>query len=124
MFMSKHVLHLNRLYSDNFFSLIGLFAALPAIYFVTGSILKYESGLLQGVQIHTFPPVVLLGGGLLAIALNIYPIFHLKVLRSYNAFTLSFTVNLKPFNLLVFTAGVLVILLLVGYVIVENLSPH
>jgi len=115
---------MNRFYSDNLLGLIGLFAALPAIYFVTGSILKYEFGLLQSVEIHTFPPAVLLGGGLLAIALNIYSIFHLKVFRSHNAFTLSFTVNLKPFNLVVFTAGVLVILLLVGYVIVENLSPH
>ena len=41
---------------------LGLLSALPAFHFVTGSILKYELGLLPGVSIYPVPPVILLGG--------------------------------------------------------------
>ena len=122
--MSRHFLQINRISQDKLFALIGLIAALPVIYFVTGSIMKYELGLLQSIQIHTFPPALLLGGGLLALVLNFYPLVRLSFLRSHNSFTLSVTLNFKPLNFMVFSAAGLIMLVLVGYVIAENLTPH
>jgi len=118
--MNKYAAHFSPLSTNSLFALTGLIAALPAIYFVTGSILKYELGLLQSVQIHTFPPAVLLGGGLLALVLNLYTVIGLKLLRTNNACTVNLTVKFKPLNLLVLAVSGLIILTLVSYVIVEN----
>ena len=122
--MGRHSLGFNPMSRDNIFALIGLIAAMPVVYFMTGSVMKYELSLLQSVDIYTFTPAVLLGGSLLAVALNIYPVFSVKFSRSHSSCTLSFTVNLKPLNLLVLAAAALITLVLAVYLIFENLTPH
>lgn len=100
---------------------LGLLAALPALYFVTGSILKYELGLLPGVSIYPVPPVILLGGTFIAVALNVYPALRLRLTQDTGTFTLSLTVHLWSWNMVILTLSGLVTAILVGYVIVENL---
>ena len=100
---------------------LGLLSALPAFHFVTGSILKYELGLLPGVSIYPVPPVILLGGTFIAVALNVYPALRLRLTQDTGTFTLSLTVHLWSWNMVILTLSGLVTAILIGYVIVENL---
>ena len=59
--------------TDNLLAAIGLLAAVPAIYFFTGSFLKYEMSLLADVDIYVPSPAVMVGGLLIPIFLNLYP---------------------------------------------------
>ncbi len=95
---------------------LGLGVALPALYFVTGSILKYELHLLDTVEIYVFPPWVLIGGLTLALLLNGSTLIPWN--RQSDACTRSI------FNRVIALASGLCLLVLLLYVIVENLSEH
>lgn len=109
-----------RFRADRALAALGLVAALPAIYFFTGSFLKYELGLLDGVEIFLFHPSVLIGGPLLSVVLNLFSLlFHFgergkggKEQNSHKAIWA---------NLLSLSLAILFLLLLLGYVVVENL---
>jgi len=100
---------------------LGLLAALPPFYFITGSILKYELGLLPGVSIYPVPPVILLGGMFLAVVPNVYPALRLRLTQDAGTFALSLAIHVWSWNMVILTLSGLVTAILVGYVIVENL---
>ena len=57
----------------------------------------------------------------LAIALNAYPALRLRLTQHAGTFTLSLTVHLWKWNMVILALSGLVTAILVGYVIVENL---
>ena len=107
--------------SHYFLAGIGLPSACPALYFVTGSILKFELGLLRNVTIHPFHPIILLGGLFVAIALNIYPAFRVGMQKTDGTLTFSITLNLRSWNLIILTLSTVLLTILGGYVVTENL---
>ena len=64
-----------RMGRNNMLASLGVCCAAPAWYFVVGSVLKHELGLLGSVQIREFHPAVLAGGLALSLALNLWPSF-------------------------------------------------
>ena len=107
--------------SHYFLAGIGLLSTCPALYFVTGSILKYELGVLHHVTIHQFHPIILLGGLFIAIALNIYPAFSVGRQRTDGTPTFSINLNLRSWNLIILILSTVLLTILVGYVVTENL---
>ena len=107
--------------SHYFLAGIGLLSACPALYFVTGSILKYELGLLHNVTIHPFHPIILLGGLFVAMALNIYPALSVGMQRTDGTLTLSLTLNRRSWNLIILIMSTVLLTILLGYVVTENL---
>ena len=105
--------------TDNLLAAIGLLVAVPAIYFFTGSFLKYEMNLLTDVDIYVPSPVVMIGGLLISNSLNLYSI---AIKRSQGARTVSNSIKSRPINAVVFFIGVIFLIALLGYVIMENLT--
>ena len=108
--------------TDNILAIVGLLVALPAIYFFTGSFLKYEMNLLTSVDLFVPPPVVMLGGLLFAIILNLYPLVRQRDRNTNSEFTLSRVIKTKLWNIIIFFIGGLFLTLLLGYVVLENLA--
>jgi len=105
----------------NLVAVAGLLVALPAIYFFTGSFLKYEISLLDNVDILVPPPVVVIGGLLFSIILNLYPIVSVKV---RGASTVSQAIQSRPWNVIILTISILFLAALIGYVSLENLMER
>ena len=103
---------------DNIFAMVGLLVAIPALYFVSGNILKYELNMLPNVNILPLSPIVLIGGLLIAIMLNFYSVLHQ---RKSDAFSVYEIVKTRLWNVIVFAIGAMFLTLLLGYVVVENL---
>ncbi len=95
--------------TDNMLAAIGLLVAVPAIYFFTGSFLKYEMNLLTDVDIYVPSPVVMIGGLLISILLNLYPIF---IKKSQGASTVSNSIKSRPINAVVIFIGVIFLIAL------------
>ena len=115
--------HVSNRMLDHILAGVGLVVALPAIYFFTGSFLKYELNLLPNFDIFIPPPIVMVGGLLLAIVLNMFPLLWIQPMRGQKSPAMRL-VTLKPWNTaIVGIAGVFLALLL-GYVLVENLAEH
>ena len=83
---------------DATLAFVGLLLALPAIYFFTGSFLKYEMNLLSNIEIIVFSPSVLIGGLLVAIVLNLFSLFRLKSTTSLE-FTAAVVIREKTLNI-------------------------
>lgn len=75
--------------------------------------------LLTGVDILVPPPVVMIGGLLFSILLNLYPIF---IKKSQGTYTVSPSIKTRPLNVIVLIIGVLFLIALLGYVVIENLA--
>ena len=110
--------------SPNLFAGIGFILSLPALYFVTANILKYELGLLGTMEIYAFSPIVLLGGTMLAVGLNLFPILHFAIQKGEDTITITTTIKTRLWNMTVLLAGVLLFVILFGYAVVENLMSH
>jgi len=122
--------------SDTALALIGFVLSAPALFFVSASLLKYGLGvgqlfdLLGGIlsnpeRLRTFnlvSPFVFLGGLLAALVLNLYPQVGLQVRREGKRFVLTITAEAKPINLAIIGLCSLLLVTLVGYVALENLS--
>ena len=108
---------------DNILAGVGLTVALPAIYFFTGSFLKYEMNLLTNFEIFVPPPAIMIGGLILAIGINLFPLFRFN---SSNARGILFSNRIKsrPWNALIISISVLILILLFGYVLLENLTEN
>ncbi len=98
-------------------ALLGFLFAVPAIYFVLGSLLKYQLGLLQNTDIVVIPPAVILGGVLLALLANLPPCLKQLTTQSKSAFfRIAFSIN---GIVVLLCTGCLAVLLV--YIVSENL---
>ncbi len=116
-------------------ALVGTIAALPAIYFVGASVLKYNLGFESAYDpiealtatadrqrvFNAVTPFVFIGGLATAWALNFSPLARLRTRFTRGAVNGQFQVRARPANLFVaFVAGGTMALLL-GYLLLENL---
>lgn len=100
----------------------GILAAAPAVYFVTLNVLKYELGLLPGIEIAPLHPALLLGGAAAAIGLNAWSVFRPHVSLQEHRLNLSIGWLGCGWNVAVLAIAALCTLTLVAYVVVENLA--
>ena len=106
---------------NNLLAFLGLCCAVPAWYFVIGSVLKYELGLLGSVQIRAFHPVVLVGGLALSLLLNLWPFLKPdSLVDSPGAGVIAWLKSRKLNAALAAISGMCLLVLLV-YIVTENL---
>ena len=106
--------------TDIVLSVIGFLPALPTMYFFTGSFLKYELHLLPSADILVPPPIVMIGGLLLAILLNLYPLIRQSAGKPDSVFWWSTALTAVRWNVMTVLLSTLFLSLLFGYVLVEN----
>ena len=114
---------------------IGFVLLLPALLFVSASVLKYELGVAflydnlgflsnpQSLPLYnTISPAVFLGGPLLAAALNIEAIMRLTTHKDSDSIVCTINVKAKLLNIAIAATSSLLLVTLIGYLIVENLG--
>jgi hypothetical protein len=115
---------------------IGLALLLAPLYFVSAALLKYglgigilfdplEAFLSDPERLKVFnliSPVVFLGGLVLALALNVYAVLRINVGREDGALVGNVRLDIKLLNIVVVAASSLLLVILVGYVLPENLT--
>ena len=114
---------------------IGFVLLLPALLFVSASVLKYELGVAflydnlgflsnpQSLPLYnTISPAVFLGGPLLAAALNIGAIMRLTTHKDSDSIVCTINVKAKLLNIAIAATSSLLLVTLIGYLIVENLG--
>ncbi len=112
----------NKFHFYNIVAIIGVICLSPVLYFVSFNILKYKIGLFPNMEILTFHPAVLLGGGMIAILLNLWSIFDFRVLHQEDKIWLSFGFTNRPLNIIILGTATVLILVLVSYVALENIG--
>lgn|SRR5574341_1528677 len=105
----------------------------PAL-FVTASVLKYQLGVgflydaLAGIfssrAFDRASPILLLGALVVALVLNVYAVADLSVRRESDAYAGRVRVARKVGNLVVIAGSALLLTLLLGYLVVENVAPR
>jgi hypothetical protein len=116
-------------------SALGLLLLVPAALFTTASLLKYAAGvpgLYDGLGFLAEPrqlpwyerasPFLFLGGPLLAALLSLGAIVRLEVRREENEVVTTITLRPRIFNLLVATLSLVLLAMLAGYAVAENLG--
>lgn len=101
-------------------AVLGLVLALPAVLFVAFNVLKYELGLLPGIEIAPPHPALLLGSALAALLLNAWAVLELRLERQDDVVWLMLGFANRPWNWAVLILVGLFLSLLLGYVVVEN----
>ena len=117
------------------FGAIGFVLLLPALLFVSASVLKYELGVAflydnlgflsnpQSLPLYnTISPAVFLGGPLLAAALNIGAIMRLTTHKDSDSIVCTINVKAKLLNIAIAATSSLLLVTLIGHLIVENLG--
>ncbi len=117
------------------FGAIGFVLLLPALLFVSASVLKYELGVAflydklgffsnpQSLPLYnTISPALFLGGPLLAAALNIGAIVHLTIHKHGDSIIGTVNVKTRLLNIVIAATSSLLLVTLIGYLIVENLG--
>ena len=117
------------------FGAIGFVLLLPALLFVSASVLRYELGVAflydnlgflsnpQSLPLYnTISPAVFLGGPLLAAALNIGAIMRLTTHKDSDSIVCTINVKAKLLNIAIAATSSLLLVTLIGYLIVENLG--
>ena len=119
-------------------AVIGFVHLLAPLYFVGASLLKYELGIgslfdpLEAVLsvggrraiFNLVSPVVLLGGLGLALALNVYAVTRFDVGREGGTIVSTVRITPKLWNIAVAVVSMLLIVTLLGYAFLENLTYH
>jgi hypothetical protein len=111
--------------------LLSLILIVPALFFCSSGILYLAFAaekanrlldLLVGRPLLKpyFSPVIILGGPLLAVCLNLYQICRVRLRSAKDGIELSLTVRRLLSNLLPVLAGGIILLLLLSYAFVEN----
>lgn len=114
---------------------LGLILSLPAVLFVSAQVLKYELGvpfLYDALGFLSSParyplydalsPVIFVGGTLAAVVLNAWMVLRVAVRREDDMLVGTLTLTPKVANLSIVVLAGLVLLILVTYLVVENLS--
>ena len=117
------------------FGAIGFVLLLPALLFVSASVLKYELGVAflydnlgflsnpQSLPLYnTISPALFLGGPLLAAALNIGAIMRLTTHKDGDFIVCTIKVKAELLNIAIAATSSLLLVTLIGYLIVENLG--
>jgi hypothetical protein len=110
----------NRTHFRSLSAALGLVLALPVTLFVAFNVLKYELGLLPGIEIPPLHPLLLLGSALGALLLNAWTVLDLRLERQDDTVWLMFGLVNRPWNWAVLILAGLFLSLLLGYVFVEN----
>lgn len=114
---------------------IGLIFILPALYFVVASTLDAYLGIpalfrpLETVYssprslevFNAITPALFLGGITLGVALNLLPLFRIRLERLDQDFLLAAELRLKFWQLAIVGLGLALLIVMVGYALVENL---
>lgn len=108
-------------------ALVGAVLLLPALLFVSASVLKFQLGApflydtFEGVIRTIDSPVVIVGGLVAAALLNLWPTLRLSLKREPEAVV--GTVTVRPYwsNLAVVGTSVLFLGIILAYLVVENL---
>lgn len=99
---------------------LGCALALPVVLFVTFNILKYEFGLLTGIEIIPVHPAILLGTALAAVLLNAWAVLQIRLERRNDTLWIKFGFTNRPWNWAVLALAGLFLLALLTYAVVEN----
>lgn len=120
--------------SANALAAVGTALLFTPALFVTASVLKYELGvgvpydalawIFSSRAFDRASPAVLLGGLVVALVLNVYAVADLSVRHDQRGFTGRVRVARRVANLLVIAASALVLTVLLGYLVVENVAPR
>lgn len=97
---------------------------LPASYFVTGNVLKYDLGLLPNVSVYPLPPWVVLGGPMIAIGLSLYSYFQFKKHHSESDHPTQKKRNMERLNFFILMSCGKLLIVMIGYTAIENLISH
>jgi hypothetical protein len=122
--------------ADNRLAGIGFVLTLPPLFFVSAAVLKYGLGvgyLFDMLDIfysspdrlrvfNIVSPIVFLGGLLLALVLNLYPILRLNLRRDNDTTISTVTVKAKLWNLIVVAVSFFLLVTLIGYAFLENFT--
>lgn len=103
-------------------AIIGLFAALPAIQFVSLNILKYELGVLADINIYVFHPVILIGGSIFAVLINAWSVVKFRVVQEGDMRIFMVGLANRRINIAVLGVAAGFILIMFAYLVVENFS--
>lgn len=101
---------------------LGLLLAMPALYFVSANILKYELNALPGLRVLSIHPAVLLGGLVLAVVLNLWPVLHVGARRTGAVLTIMITLRARLWNLVSLGIAAVTLGTLLLYAVVENIG--
>ena len=120
--------------SANAFAAVGMALLFTPALFVTASMLKYQLGVgflydaLAGIfssrAFDRASPALLLGGLVMALALNVYAVADLSVRREQDAYAGRVRVARRVAHLIVIAGSALLLTVLLGYLVVENFSPR
>jgi hypothetical protein len=102
---------------------LGLLLTMPALYFVSANVLKYELNALPGLRVLPIHPAVLLGGLVLAGMMNLWPLLHVAARRIDDLLTIIITLRLRLWNLVSLGLAVATLGTLLIYAVVENIGP-
>jgi hypothetical protein len=115
---------------------VGLLLLIPVALFITASIFKYAAGiplLYEGLGFladprqlpwyHRVSPILFLLGPLVAVVVNLAAIIKLDARREDDRVVATITFTPRRLNLVVTVIGLVLLALLVGYLLAENLGP-
>lgn len=122
--------------SERRLAAVGFIFLLAPLYFLSAALLKYglEIGILfdpleaflsdpERVKVfNLISPVVFLGGLVLALALNVCAVLRINVGREDGALVGNLRLDIKLFNIVIVAASSLLLVILVGYVLLENFT--
>jgi hypothetical protein len=115
---------------------VGLLLLIPVALFISASVLKYAAGVTlfyEGFGFFADPrqlpwynrlsPVLFLLGPMVAAAVNLASLIKLEARRESNRVVTTITFTPRPLNLVVAILSLVLLALLAGYVVAENLGP-
>lgn len=117
-------------------AIIGFILTLAPLYFVAANVMEYEIGvpILSGPLeylyadprffhwFNIFSPILFLGGLSLALLSNLLPIVRCNVTREAGGIAGTITVKTRLSNLAIVGLSGLLLTVLIGYVLVENIA--
>ena len=117
-------------------AIIGFILLLAPLYFVAANVMQYQVGvpILYGPLEYLYSnprifdwfnilsPILFLGGLLLAILCNLVPIVRFSIRREADSIVSTITVDPHWLNLAVIGLSGLLLAILIGYVLVENIA--
>ncbi len=120
-------------------TLMGAMAMLPALFFVTLSVLKYHLGIATPLEpfvildlapaayaslLRSIAPLIFVGGTALAVTLSLLSMSRLELRLSEGRFVGSVTVEPERCAAIVLVASGLLIMTMFAYVVTENLMEN
>ncbi len=99
---------------------LGLLLITPAVYFVIANLLKYELNALPGLRVLPIHPALLLGGLMLAVMLNLWPLLGLTTRKIDDLLMIIISLRVRLWNLVILGIAVVTLSTLLIYVAVEN----